>query len=133
MKRIVRLTESDLTKIVRKVVRESRGLLMEGTGYSVATSVKSLIADAGITNWWNKSDILAQLKKLKVQADYNECKLNLNKNRTVYDYIVSELGTTSYDKSQSAAVNNPLSDLGTGLTDKEFNNQMWSILSKFQQ
>jgi len=133
MKRVIRLTESDLTRIVRRVVNESRGLLMEGTGNSVATSIKSLIADAGILNWWNKDDILDQLKRLKTQADYNECKLNLDKNQRVYDYIVSKLGTKSYDRSQSAYVKNPLKGLGTGLTDEEFNDSMDSILSKFQQ
>jgi replication-associated recombination protein RarA len=44
MKRIVRLTESDLTKIVRRVIRESkRSLLREGNGAAVADSfIKSL-------------------------------------------------------------------------------------------
>jgi hypothetical protein len=32
MKRVIRLTESDLTRIVRRVLKESRGVINEGTG-----------------------------------------------------------------------------------------------------
>ena len=140
MKRIVRLTESDLTRIVKRVISEQDAMSFanklfgnKSTGQSVADSVKYYIEGASITNWWNKDDILGALGRLKTQADYNECKKNLNSSMTVYNYIESKLGTSSYDKSQSASVKNPLKGLGTGLTDEEFNDKMWSILSKFSQ
>ena len=138
MKRIIRLTESDLTRIVRRVVSE-QGFMdtmmktaAKPKGVQVADSIKYDISTASITNWWNKEDILNQLRKLKTQADYNDCKKALGGEK-VYDYIEEKLGTYAYDKSQAGKVTNPLKGLGTGLTDEEFNAEMGRILSKFSQ
>jgi hypothetical protein len=138
MKRIVRLTESDLTRIVRRVINEQGFMdtVMKNAakpkGVQVADSIKYDISTASITNWWNKSEILDELRKLKTQADYNDCKKALGGVK-VYSYIEEKLGTYAYDKSQVGKVTNPLKGLGTGLTDEEFNAEMKKILSKFSQ
>lgn len=138
MKRIIRLTESDLARIVKRVIEEQTvpkwmsDVASKPKGQQVADSIKYDISTASITNWWNKEDILNQLRKLKTQADYNDCKKALG-NMRVYDYIESKLKTTSYDQEMSAYVKNPLKGLGTGLTDEEFNVEMGKILRKFAQ
>jgi len=38
MKRIIRLTESDLTRIVRRVMNESKGMINEEDGFAVMTA-----------------------------------------------------------------------------------------------
>ena len=142
MKRIIRLTESDLTRIVRRVVNEqgfmdtvmkSAKAAHATVGISVYTSIKNLIDDAGITNWWNKDEILDELRRLKTQADYNECKAKMG-GTPVSTWVRNKLGTNqSYDRSQAAYTSNPLKGLGTGLTDEEFNAEMSKILAKFKQ
>lgn len=138
MKRIVRLTESDLTRIVRRVINEQSWLdnvkqsAAKPKGQQVAETIKYKISTASMTNWWNKSEILDELRKLKTQKDYDDCKKALG-NQKVYSYIEEKLGTYAYDKSQAGKVTNPLKGLGTGLTDEEFNNEMGKILSKFSQ
>jgi hypothetical protein len=63
MKRIVRLTESDLTRIVRRVIRESRGVINEGNGAAVANSfIKSL---SGLFD----DDEAAALRNIKLLKD----------------------------------------------------------------
>ena len=138
MKRIIRLTESDLTRIVRRVIEEQTvpkwmsDVASKPKGQQVADSIKYAIKTASVTNWWNKSSILAELRKLKTQEDYDICKKYLGGQR-VYDYIEDKLDTFEYDKSTSGKVTNPLKNLGTGLTDEEFNAEMSRILSKFRQ
>jgi hypothetical protein len=138
MKRIIRLTESDLARIVKRVIEEQTvpkwmsDVASKPKGQQVADSIKYAIKTASITNWWNKSDILDELRKLKTQADYNDCKKSLG-NMKVYDYIQSNLKTLKYDRDTAGYVTNPLKGLGTGLTDEEFNAQMGKILSKFAQ
>jgi hypothetical protein len=70
MKRIVRLTESDLTKIVRRVIRESkRSLLREGNGAAVAASfIKSLSG----TFDDDEAAALRNIKLLKDRASLQE-------------------------------------------------------------
>lgn len=138
MKRIIRLTESDLTRLVKRVIEEQgfmdtmKKVASQPKGQQVAESIKYLIKNASITNWWNKSNILNELRKLKTQADYDSCKANMG-GKKVYDYIEQNLDTYEYDKSTAGAVKNPLKGLGTGLTDEEFNDEMSRILSKFRQ
>jgi len=140
MGRIIRLTESDLARIVRRVVNEQsawdamlKDSMSKPKGQLIADSIKYYISNASITNWWNKSDILDELRKLKTQAEYNDCKKALGGKR-VSDYIRGKLGTNqTYDRDVAAYTTNPLKGLGTGLTDEEFNDEMSRILSKFSQ
>jgi hypothetical protein len=126
MKRIVRLTESDLARIVRRVISEGT------VGDSVFDNITNLIKTANIGNWWNKSAILNELKKLKACQDYTAFTMRVKKRGFDYasDWIRSTLDTNrEYDSSQAAYISNPLKGLGTGLTDEEFNSQLAQILS----
>ena len=81
MKRVIRLTESDLTRIVRRVVNESnRGLILEGNGataaqklYSALTSTTKLFGfDTGINATDNEAAALAAVKMVKTCKDLGE-------------------------------------------------------------
>ena len=132
MKNIIRLTESDLVRIVKRVIKEDTTSVTGGVdtpnGKRVYNSIKNLIASAGITNWWNKSKILDYLRKLKTQEDYDTVKRKSTKS-TVHSWISIGLRTIEYDRGRMV---NPFKDLGTGLTDEEFNAEMKKILSKFK-
>ena len=125
MKRIVRLTESDLTRIVRRVISEGT------VGDSVFDNVTNLIKTANIGNWWNKSAILNEIKKIKTCQDYSAFMARVKKRGFTYasDWIRQTLDTNKeYDSSQAAYISNPLKSLGTGLTDEEFNVDLNKIM-----
>lgn len=118
MGRIVRLTERDLTRIVRRVINEGM------TGEQILTSINSLIGSASITNWWNKSKILTEIDKISscdvFMEMYKRCK-SMGYGG-IKDYIIAKLDTgKDYDADQAAYITNPAKNLGTGLTDEEFN------------
>jgi hypothetical protein len=126
MKRIVRLTESDLTRIVRRVINE-------GAGQTTYDKIKNLIATANIGNWWNKSAILDVVYDIKNCEEFLEL-FELAKKRG-YDkpseWIIHTLKTKEHDKTQSANIVNPISKLGTGITDSEFNDRLQNHLGKW--
>jgi len=130
MKRIVRLTESDLTRIVRRVINEQ-----SGSGEALYQKIKGLIGSAYIGNWWNKPAILDALDTIKDCATYLELWNICTKKRGYVDissYIIDTLDTVGdYDKTQSANVVNPLEGLKTGLTDAEFNTEVKRKLGKW--
>jgi hypothetical protein len=76
MKRIVRLTESDLTRIVRRVVNESnRGLLLEGNGATAAQKMYDALTKEGLfgVNWSDsESDALVAVRMVKTCTDLDE-------------------------------------------------------------
>ena len=128
MKRIVRLTESDLARIVKRVISEGP------VGDSVFDNITNLIKTANIGNWWNKSAILNELRKLKSCDDYNAFMMRVKKRgfNTASDWIRRTLDTNpEYDSTQAAYTTNPLKGLGTGLTDEEFNAQLSRLLNGF--
>lgn len=118
MGKIIRLTESDLVKIVKRVISE-------GTiGDSVFDNITNFIKTAGITNYYNKSAILDEIRKIKKCEDYSAFMARVKKRgfEKTTDWIRQTLKTNpAYDASQSSYITNPLKNLGTGLTDEEFN------------
>jgi len=129
MKRIVRLTESDLTRIVRRVINEQ-----SGSGEAVYQKIKGLIGSAHIGNWWNKPAILDAVDTIKDCEAFLELWNICTKKRgykSISEYVIETLKTRAYDRTQSANVVNPLSGLGTGLTDSEFNAQLKQKLAKW--
>jgi len=128
--KVVNLTESDLKRIVKRVLTE------QTNGDKIFKEVKYLIANAGITNWWNKSKILDTLKKIKTCDEYNGLLTLVNKESGDDDisvWIISKLKTTEYDKDQAGYITNPLRKLGTGLTDEEFNDEVRKISVKMSK
>jgi len=128
--KVVNLTESDLKRIVKRVLTE------QTNGDKIFKEVKYLIANAGITNWWNKSKILDTLKNIKTCDEYNGLLTLVNKESGYDDisvWIISKLKTTEYDKDQAAYITNPLRKLGTGLTDEEFNDEVRKISVKMSK
>ena len=119
MKRIIRLTESDLTRIVRRVVKESR-LLNEGAG----ASAFKIITDA--MSVWSGTDeegVLRGVLTIKSLADYKEC-LALVKAEgynTIMAYVATDMSYSGgYDKSQSASTAFPwMKDSNSKLRDME--------------
>jgi hypothetical protein len=126
MKKIIRLTESDLTRIIKRVINEQSNV-----GGSIFSNVTNLIKTANVGNWWNKSAILTELKKIKSCEDYSSFLDGVKKRGYKYgsDWIKGTLKTNpSRDKTQSADQTNPLKGLKTGLTDEEFNSQVNKLL-----
>ena len=103
MKRIVRLTESDLTRIVRRVVSESRGLIYEGTGQAAYDKIWWAMAGPGTNN----GNVKAGVMMIQTKQDYQEL-LNLVKSKqsknTVMAWIATDMdyASSGYDKTQSA-------------------------------
>lgn len=79
MKRIIRLTESDLARIVRRVISENnRNLLREGVGATAYSDIKSK----------DRKRIANAVYSIKNNNDYNEC-LNLVKKNDNKNTILS--------------------------------------------
>ena len=126
MKKIIRLTESDLTRIIKRVINEQSNV-----GGSIFSNITNLIKSANVGNWWNKSAILSELKKFKSCEDYSSFLSEVKKKGYKYgsDWIKATLKTNAArDTSQSSDITNPLKGLGTGLTDEEFNSQVNKLL-----
>lgn len=125
MRKIIRLTESDLARIVRRVISE-------GTiGDSVFDNITKFIKTAGITNYYNKFPILDEIRKIKKCEDYSAFIARVEKRGFDHPtvWIRDTLKTNpSYDRSQSAYTTNPLKYLGTGLTDEEFNKDLGKLI-----
>jgi hypothetical protein len=119
MKRIVRLTESDLTRIVRRVVKESR-LLKEGAGKTAF----DLITDA--MSVWSGTDeegVLKGVLTIKSLADYKEC-LALVKAEgynTIMAYVATDMSYSGgHDWTQSSGTAFPwMKDSNSKLREME--------------
>ena len=101
MKRIIRLTESDLTRIVKRVISENnRSLLREGVG---ATAAKKLY-DALSGNFFddNEAQALIAVKMIKNCDDLKEFAKQIHKlsGKPLNKYIDSEMSAVDveYDK-----------------------------------
>lgn len=113
MKRTIRLTESDLTRIVRRVINEQKSYY----------KIESLIKGAGITNWWNKQPIMNVIQNLGTCEEFKELysKAKSMGYNSIHSWIYDKLKLTpDYDRDQAAFITNPLRHLGTGLTDEEY-------------
>jgi hypothetical protein len=101
MKRIVRLTESDLTRIVKRVIRENnRSLLREGVG---TTAAKKLY-DALSGNFFddNEAQALIAVKMVKTCADVIEFSKGIKNltGKSVPQYIDSEMSSADSEYDQ---------------------------------
>jgi hypothetical protein len=103
MKRIVRLTESDLTRIVRRVIKESKKPLNEGVG---ATAFET-ISDAMFGPGTNEDNVLKGCNMINSAQAYKEA-LNLVKAEgynTIMAWIATDMDYRSkigYDKTEAA-------------------------------
>jgi|688.fasta_scaffold870541_2 hypothetical protein len=118
MKRIVRLTESDLTRIVRRVVKESR-LLKEGAG---KTAFDIITAGMSVWDGTDEAEVKRGVFTIKSLPDYKEC-LALVKAEgynTIMAYIATDMEYASggYDKSQSASTYFPGQREQNGMLDQ---------------
>jgi len=78
MKRIIRLTESDLTRIVRRVMNESRGMINEGK--TVQETAKNLYdAKGGIFGNDKEAQVISELMSIKDANQYNQVNEALKK------------------------------------------------------
>jgi hypothetical protein len=104
MKKIIRLTESDLTRIVRRVIKESnKGLLQEGVGQTAFDTIKKAMDGLGT----DENMVAKGVYMIKTKPDYQECLTLVNKAgyKTILAWIATDMSwQNSYDKSQSADV-----------------------------
>ena len=108
MKRIVRLTESDLTRIVRRVIRESKGMINEGNGAAVANSfIKSLSG----TFDDDEAAALRNIKLLKDRTSLQEFskQITAKTGKGWCEYLNSEMSDVDEEYSQ---INDHVKSLG---------------------
>ena len=114
MKRIVRLTESDLTRIVRRVISEQGftgallknvvGTTSEKTGSAAFQLIKKGIYGAGT----NQGFIQKGVDMIKTQADYNACLAILKKSEgwsTIMRFIATDMDY-DFDTQSAGDTNN---------------------------
>jgi hypothetical protein len=98
MKRIVRLTESDLTRIVRRVIRESRGTINEGNGSAVADEFI-----AALSKWDDdEPGALIAMKKIKDRTSLQEFskQITAKTGKGWCEYLNSEMSDVDEEYSQ---------------------------------
>ena len=124
MKRIVRLTESDLTRIVRRVIRESRGTINEGNGSAVADEFIAALSkfdddEAGaliaIKKIKDRSGLSELSTRIKAKTGKGWCEyLNSEMSNVdeeygqINDYVVSLGGSNCYQSSTMGSVKREL-------------------------
>jgi hypothetical protein len=95
MKKIVKLTESDLVRIVKRVINENNtSLLNEGNGQNAVNAIKKGMAGLGT----DERGVLNAVYMIKNKADYMEAlaavkKLGYN---TIGSYISTDMEEVSY-------------------------------------
>jgi len=103
MKRIVRLTESDLTRIVRRVIAED-ATATNNTGSAAFQLIKKGIYGAGT----NQGFIQKGVYMIKTQADYNACLAILKKSEgwsTIMRFIATDMDY-DFDTQSAGDTNN---------------------------
>lgn len=107
MSRIVRLTERDLTRIVRRVISESKGFLNEGNGVAVADSfIKSLSQFDD-----DEAAALRNIKLLKDKTSLQEFskQITAKTGKGWCEYLNSEMSDADEEYSQ---INDHVKSLG---------------------
>jgi hypothetical protein len=109
MKRIVRLTESDLTRIVRRVIRESKGMINEGNGAAVANEFI-----AALSKWDDdEAGALIAMKKIKDRASLVEFskQITAKTGKGWCEYLNSEMSDVDVEYTK---INDHTRNLGGG-------------------
>jgi hypothetical protein len=87
MKKVIRLTESDLARIVKRVIKESKGILNEGVGAKAFQIIKQ-----GLSKMNTDEDMIAKgVYMIKTKVDYQECLALVKK--AGYNTIISWINT----------------------------------------
>jgi hypothetical protein len=131
MKRIVRLTESDLTRIVRRVIRESKGMINEGNGANAAVKLHTALSGS----FWDddESGALAAIKTIKTCQELQECmtKIKALTGKTLPAYIDSEMSAAD---SEYDGITAHISNLSSNCGDRQsFNDgyNSWNNILKW--
>ncbi len=107
MKKIVRLTESDLARIVKRVITESKTTLKEGNGSVAFNMIKGGMSGLGT----DENKVAKGVYAIKNKADYMEA-LSLVKKagyKSLMCWIGTDMGySDEYDETQAA----PIADWG---------------------
>jgi hypothetical protein len=119
MKKVIRLTESDLARIVKRVIKESKGILNEGNGTTAFQTIQKGMSGMGT----DENMVAKGVYMIKSKADYQEC-LDLVKKQgfnSIMDWISTDWtyvdpGT---DFGVSSGTNIQIQDLGRHL--RQFN------------
>ena len=69
MKKVIRLTESDLARIVKRVIKESKGILNEGNGTTAFQTIQKGMSGMGT----DENMVAKGVYMIKSKADYQEC------------------------------------------------------------
>jgi hypothetical protein len=93
MKKVIRLTESDLARIVRRVINESKDVLNEGAGTTAFQTINNAMSGMGT----DENGVTKGVYMIKTKADYQEC-LNLVRKegyKTIMGYIATDMSWQS--------------------------------------
>ena len=89
MKKVIRLTESDLARIVRRVINESKDVLNEGAGTTAFQTINNAMSGMGT----DENGVTKGVYMIKTKVDYQEC-LDLVKKegyKTILEYIQTDM------------------------------------------
>lgn len=103
MKRIIRLTENDLARIVRRVIREEENAAPPNNGLKAFQTIMAGMSGLGT----NEDMVNRGVLMIKNKLDYDTCLSYVKKEG--YDTIMCYIGTDmsyakEYDSSQGASV-----------------------------
>ncbi len=107
MKKIIRLSESDLVRIVNRVISESKIKLHEGNGTTAFNTIKDGMAGLGT----DEDKVAKGVYSIKNKADYDEALALVKKAgyKTIMCWIGTDMGwSKEYDSTQAA----PIADWG---------------------
>ena len=121
MGKVIRLTESDLVRIVKRVISEQKTTLNEGVGATAFQTIKTAMEGMGT----DENGVAKGVYMIKSKVDYQEC-LNLVKKagfKTIMDWISTDWtytsSTTDFGISNATGANAQLMDLARHL--RQFN------------
>jgi hypothetical protein len=111
MKRVIRLTESDLARIVRRVISEQgvkppsiiTNALKSNNGAAAFSKIESAMYGPGT----NEGNVMAGVSMIKTKADYDAClaKVKAAGYPTIMAWIATDMDyrtTITYDRDQAA-------------------------------
>lgn len=105
MKRIVRLTESDLARIVRRVIAEDATATKPNNGLKAFQLIKAGMAGLGT----DEAKVQTGVFTIKNKEDYQTCLSYVKKEgyNTIMAYIATDMSWgDAYDETQSAPIAN---------------------------